>query len=141
MPHIRTTPITLMPYVSYQDDPHNSHATSYPDDPHNSDAVGTSSSNMIFYLSIPRQVTESEGVADNCRSRCEKQNIPFYRFSPELDDVISLSETDNEKLCGIILKTKGLLQSVDTQVDELVQMFYHLFDCSRKFEEDGKPKF
>ncbi len=84
---------------------------------------------------------ESEGVADNCRSRCVKQNIPFYRFSPELDEVICLSERDDKKLVEIVIKTKILLQSMDAQVDELVQLFYHLFDRRIKFTADGKPKF
>ncbi len=86
-------------------------------------------------------MVESEGVADNCRSRCAKQNIPFYRFNPELDEVIPLSEGDNEKLVNIVIKTKVLLQSLDAQVDELVQLFFHLFVRTKKFTADGRPKF
>ena len=76
-------------------------------------------------------------MADNCRSRCEKQKIPFYRFSPPLDEVIALNEGDDEKLLGIILKAKMFLQSRDYSMDELVQSFYH----SASFTEEGKPKF
>lgn len=94
---------------------------------------------VVVILSL--QVVESEGVAENCRSRCMKQNIPYYRFSPKLDEAIPLSEGDSEKLVDIVIKTKVLLQSMDAQVDELVQLFYHLFDRSKKFTADGKPKF
>ena len=65
-------------------------------------------------------------MADNSRSRCEKQGIPFYRFSPLLDEVIKLSETDDEKLCGMILKAKAFLQAHETNMDELVQLFHHI---------------
>ena len=38
------------------------------------------------------QLTKSEDVARNCRSRCERQVIPYYWFSPELDEIISTIE-------------------------------------------------
>ena len=74
---------------------------------------------------LPLQLTKSEDVARNCRSRCEKQNIPYYRFSPELDEIISTIETDSEKLCDIILKAKMLLEGSQAQVDTLIQHFYY----------------
>ena len=82
-------------------------------------------------------MSESESVAELCRSQCEKQKVPFYRFSPPLDEVISMNEGDDKKLCGMILKAKMFLQSVDYRMDELVQSFHY----SMMFTADGKPKF
>ena len=44
--------------------------------------------------------------AKNSQSRCEEQDIPFYRFSPELDEIIARSETDNEKLFNMVIQTR-----------------------------------
>ena len=71
------------------------------------------------------QLTKSEDVAHNCRSRCERQGIPYYRFSPELDEIISTIEDDDEKLCDIILKAKMLLEGSQAQMDTLIQHFYY----------------
>ena len=64
-------------------------------------------------------------MARNCKSRCEKQGIPFFRFSPYLDEEVTAIESDDEKLCDIIVKAQMLLQAVDVQIDELIQHFYY----------------
>ena len=60
-------------------------------------------------------------VAKNCKSRCNEQDIPFYRFSPQLDDVIAAGETDNEKLLNMIMQTK--IQAKEQGLDEMIEMF------------------
>ena len=77
-----------------------------------------------FFLFLS-QLTKSEDVARNCRSRCERQGIPYYRFSPELDEIISTIEDNDEKLCDIILKAKMLLEGSQAQMDTLIQHFYY----------------
>ena len=60
-------------------------------------------------------------VASNSRSRCQEQDIPFYRFSPHLEEIVAAGETDNDKLFSIVLKAK-----VDTKqqgLSELVDLF------------------
>ena len=92
---------------------------------------------VTSYLTSWLQIGISEGEAENCRSRCEKQGLPFYRFNPELSEVIALSESDNEKLIDMVLKTQLYLQSKDYEMDELVQLCKH----NAKFANDGRPKF
>ena len=78
------------------------------------------------------QLVESERVAKNCSSRCAEQGIPFYRFSPQLKEVIAAGETDDEKLLDMIIQTKG-----QTQVQgmmELVKLFQLVAEASRKMK-------
>jgi len=92
---------------------------------------------VTSYLISSLQIGISEGEAENCRSRCEKQGLPFYRFNPELSEVVALSESDNEKLIDMVLKTQLYLQSKEYEMDELVQLCQH----NAKFANDGRPKF
>ena len=79
------------------------------------------------------QLNQSEKVAKNSQSRCEEQGIPFYRFSPEFDEMIAGSETDNEKLFNMILKTR-----VDTKrlglIEKLVQLFHTIANASQHLD-------
>lgn len=52
------------------------------------------------------QLVESEDVAMNCKSRCEEQHIPFFRFCPRLTTEVLAGETDSHKLIEMILQTK-----------------------------------
>ena len=36
-----------------------------------------------------------------------EQGIPFFRFSPHLDEVIAAGETDNEKLVNMIIQARS----------------------------------
>ena len=85
---------------------------------------------VIFFVNdlfcgSPMQMTKSEDVARNSRSRCEKQGILYYRFSPVFDEFVDTIETDGEKLCDIIIRAKMSLQAFDGQMDELIQHFYY----------------
>ena len=64
---------------------------------------------------------ESEIVAENCRSRCEEQNIPFYRFSPHLDDEIQDLKVEVDKLLNMVIQTK--IQAKEQGMHELIDMF------------------
>ena len=82
------------------------------------------------------QIVESEMVAENSRSRCEEQHIPFYRFSATLDDIVEAGETDNDKLFNMVLKTK--METPEQGLDSLVEM---LAEISKRIvdsiEEEG----
>ncbi len=81
---------------------------------------------MIIPPSLPAlQMNQDEETARNCKSRCERQNIPFYRLSPFLDRAVMPTENDSEVLCEIILKAKSLLHAYDVQMGELIQLLYH----------------
>ena len=59
------------------------------------------------------QISNEEEVAESCKLRCEKQRIPFYRFSPVFDgsaDIkVPVGETDVRKLCTLITKAQSCL--------------------------------
>ena len=69
---------------------------------------------------------ESESIADNVASRCKEQGIDYYRFSPQLESVISVGETDLDTLFGMVLTAKKSIrdtrsaeaQSKDKRVPE-----------------------
>ena len=67
-------------------------------------------------------------VADNSRSRCREQGIPFYRFSPKLKDVIAGSETDNEKLFNMVIQTR--IETKEQGMQELVRLFHTIAKAS-----------
>ena len=60
--------------------------------------------NLISLLS--NALVESEAMADICRSYCEEQGIPFYRFSPHLSVLIAAGEISLEKLVDMIIETR-----------------------------------
>ena len=49
---------------------------------------------------------ESESISDNVESRCKEQGIDYYRFSPLMDDVVSVGETDLDTLFKMVLIAK-----------------------------------
>lgn len=71
-------------------------------------------------------------VAKNCKVRCAEQGIPYYRFSPELDEVIPAGETDNDKLIAMILQTKK--QTSHQGMAELVKLFHFVAEASQKLQ-------
>lgn len=69
------------------------------------------------------QLVESEKVAENSQSRCEEQDIPFYRFNPTLNDIIPAGETDNVKLMDMVIETKIQIKELRLkEMTELLQM-------------------
>ena len=76
------------------------------------------------------QLVESEIVARNCEARCREQGIPFFRFSPTLDETISAGEVDNEKLITMIIRAKQ--QTWDQGVPEVLQLIRLISEANRK---------
>lgn len=67
---------------------------------------------------------ESETIADNVASRCKEQGIDYYRFSPQLDTVVSVGETDIGALFKMVLTVKKSIcdnRSVEAQGKDLAQ--------------------
>lgn len=71
-------------------------------------------------------------MAENCSQRCHEQNIPFYRFSPHLNDVIAAGETDNDKLLEMMLQTR--IQTPQLGLAELASLFQLVADASKKIK-------
>lgn len=76
------------------------------------------------------QLLESEIVAKSTRVRCYEQNIPYYRFSPQLPHVIAAGETDSEKLVDMMLQTR--VQTSQEDLMELVSLFNHIVEATKK---------
>lgn len=57
---------------------------------------------MVIVLML--KLVESESVAKSFDSRMQEQGIPFYRFNPDLDEVIPSGETDLGKLTNMLIK-------------------------------------
>ena len=55
---------------------------------------------------------ESESVAKSFSSRLQEQGIPFYRFNPQLDEVIPSGETDLTKLLNMLIKVSLITGAV-----------------------------
>ena len=53
-------------------------------------------------------------------SHCADQGIPYYRLSPQLEEVIPAAETDNKKLLRMIIATKTQVRGV---IQELTKKF------------------
>ena len=67
---------------------------------------------------------ETEKVAENSRSRCEEQDIPFYRFNPNLKEVIPAGETDNMKLLDMVIEAK--IQTKEQGLKEMTELLQML---------------
>ena len=79
------------------------------------------------------QCSLEENVAESCKLRCEKQGIPFYRFSPALDVRIGGAETDAKLLCNLILKAQAHLAAWGMNV-------YRLRDLLLKVERNRREQ-
>ena len=51
------------------------------------------------------QLTKSEDQANMCRIYCEELEIPFYRFNPQVGELVGTAETDDLKLCESIIRS------------------------------------
>lgn len=59
-----------------------------------------------------------------------EQNIPYYRFSPQLSHVITAGETDNEKLLEMMWQTR--IQTPQQGLTDLITLFQLVADASKK---------
>ena len=59
-------------------------------------------------------------MARNCESRCKEQGIPYFRFSPKLDEVIAAGEVDTKKLIDMIIQTK--IQTVEQHIENAIRL-------------------
>ena len=80
---------------------------------------------------VALQLVESEVVADNCRSHYKEQGILFYRFNPQLEEVIASGETDSAKLINMILEARKQIP-YRKDFSEMVFQFHSLADASKK---------
>ena len=59
-------------------------------------------------------------MVENSASRCKELDIPFYRFNPELNEIIPAGETDNVKLMNMVMETK--IQIKEQKLKEMIEI-------------------
>ena len=66
---------------------------------------------MLVIVCIELQLANSEMTAEKFAVWCDqwKNPIPFYRFNPRLQRVVSPGEVDDERLIDMLLDTKQYL--------------------------------
>ena len=69
-------------------------------------------------------------MAKNCSVRFKEQNIPYYRFSPQLNHVVPAGETDNDKLVDMMLQAR--IQTPQQGLEELITLFHLVAIASKK---------
>ncbi len=91
--------------------------------------MGSSITTIVFL----HQLLETEAIAGNCRSRMLEQGVPYYRFSPQLPEVIPAGETNLETLVNMINTTKATVID-DREMKELVDLFHLVAEMTRKLK-------
>jgi len=84
------------------------------------------------------QLVEAELVAENSRSRCAEQDIPFFRFSPTFDEIVSSGETDVDKLINMVIQTKIYLKQQDKELEKITNIFHKVAESSQDIQGDDK---
>lgn len=77
------------------------------------------------------QISDSESAANQFEEWCKTMRVPvpFFRFSPQLEEAVSPGETNDDKLIDLMIKTKLYLkQEVHVCICTCTQM-YRLCTC------------
>lgn len=58
------------------------------------------------------QISDSESAANQFEEWCKTMRVPvpFFRFSPQLEEAVSPGETNDDKLIDLMIKTKLYLR-------------------------------
>ena len=74
---------------------------------------------------------ETSVSAENCKSRCEEQDIRYFRLNPRLEEVVDSGETDTKTLLSMILQTnKEMNERPDFA--NLILCFHELSELCRR---------
>ena len=84
-------------------------------------------------MPVNPQIAESEVAATICQSRCIEQGIFYYRFNPQLEEVVSTSETDSDKLINMVLQAR--IQTPKQGMFELVPLLHNISEWSRRVKQ------
>ena len=73
---------------------------------------------------------ESEIIAEKFSTQCKARHRPirFFRFNPQLKEIISLGETNDEKVIEMLIETKCYMAREDqvAKVGEIITVFKQL---------------
>lgn len=69
---------------------------------------------------IVDQATLADGrVIDRCNAWCSSIGVPYFRFSPQLSEDISMDEKNDEKLVNMLWETKAFMFNQQPEVKKL----------------------
>ena len=77
------------------------------------------------------QLVEPSIADSNCKSRCEEQDISYFRLNPRLEQVIGAGETDRDALISMIIQTNKEMNERREMAD-LVLCLHSLSEAARK---------
>ena len=79
------------------------------------------------------QITESEQISDNVKSRCIEQGIDYFRLSPNLDvdEIIDAGETDSSKLIEMVV-TARKCSIARKKIEDIEERFPRYSDANQK---------
>ena len=86
---------------------------------------------LLLMASMSLQLVEPSIADSNCKSRCEEQNISYFRLNPRLEQVVGAGETDMEVLISMIIQTSKEMNERREMAD-LVLCFHSLSEAARK---------
>ena len=83
----------------------------------------------VFSLS-PTQLGDSENTAEKFSTQCKARHHPirFFRFNPQLTEMVPTGETDDETLINMLVETKCYMAREDIveRMGELITVFRQL---------------
>ncbi|XP_060578993.1 85/88 kDa calcium-independent phospholipase A2-like isoform X3 [Ruditapes philippinarum] len=78
------------------------------------------------------QASVSEGrPVDRARAWCSMINVPFYRFSPQLSEDISLDCTDNKTLITMLWETQCYIIANKSRIEQVAQLLTSSLHCQK----------
>ncbi|KAK5642233.1 hypothetical protein RI129_008400 [Pyrocoelia pectoralis] len=73
-----------------------------------------------FGILLVDQATASDGrVVDRARAWCSMVGVPYFRFSPQMSEEISMDEKSDETLCRMLWEAKAYMHSNITTLKEI----------------------
>lgn len=61
-------------------------------------------------------------MVDRARAWCSMAGIPFFRFSPQMSEDISMDEKSDEKLCKMLWEAKWYMYSQSSTLKEVAHL-------------------
>ena len=77
------------------------------------------------------QLVEPSIADSNCKSRCEEQDISYFRLNPRLEQVVGSGETDMQILITMIIQANKEMNERN-EMSDLILHFHRLSEAARK---------
>ena len=77
------------------------------------------------------QLVETSVPSSNCKSRCEEQDIRYFRLNPRMDQVVETGETDPSILLNMILQARKEINQ-RPEFSNLVLCLHELSEACRR---------